>query len=109
MGALEQVEQLLEQLNPAERVLLLKKLVEDMSDSHPGIEHTLGVCGGDARITRTRIPVWVLEKARQDGLREADILHAYPTLRAEDLSNAWSYVRNHRQEIENNISENEAD
>jgi uncharacterized protein (DUF433 family) len=32
----------------------------------------------------------------------------YPTLRAEDLANAWAYVRSHREEIEKQIQENEA-
>ena len=30
-------------------------------------------------------------------------------LRAEDLANAWAYVRSHRDEIERQIAENEAD
>jgi uncharacterized protein (DUF433 family) len=33
---------------------------------------------------------------------------AYPSLRAEDLANAWAYVRGHREEIEREIAENEA-
>ncbi|NEO64576.1 MAG: DUF433 domain-containing protein, partial [Moorea sp. SIO4G2] len=32
-----------------------------------GIEKTPGVCGGDARIANTRIPVWVLVQARNLG------------------------------------------
>jgi uncharacterized protein (DUF433 family) len=31
----------------------------------------------------------------------------YPTLRAEDLVNAWAYYRLHREEIEQQIIENE--
>ena len=31
------------------------------------------------------------------------LLESYPTLRAEDLSNAWSYVRSHREQIERAI------
>ena len=58
---------------------------------------------------RTRIPVWVLEQARRQGVSEADLLRSYPTLRAEDLANAWAYVRSHRDEINRQIEENEAD
>ena len=58
---------------------------------------------------RTRIPVWVLEQARRQGVSEADLLRSYPTLRAEDLANAWAYVRSHRDEIDRQIEENEAD
>ncbi len=68
-----------------------------------------GVCGGDAVVVRTRIPVWLLEKARREGLHEAAILGAYPTLRAEDLTNAWAYVRSHREEIDAQIAANDAD
>jgi len=74
----------------------------------PGIEITPGVSGGEPRIARTRIPVWVLEEARRFGISEPEILQIYPTLRAEDLANAWAYVRAHQEEIEQQIRENEA-
>jgi len=72
-----------------------------------GIESTPGVCGGDPRIAGTRIPVWTLEHYRRLGLTEAQILGAFPALRATDLVNAWSYVAGHRDEIERQIRENE--
>ncbi len=72
-----------------------------------GIEATPGVCGGDPRIAGTRIPVWSVEQYRRLGLSEAQILGAYPGLRAADLVNAWSYVANHADEIERQIRENE--
>ena len=72
-----------------------------------GIESTPGVCGGDARIAGTRIPVWTLESYRRLGLTEAQILDAFPGLRATDLVNAWSHVAAHAEEIEGQIRENE--
>jgi hypothetical protein len=33
---------------------------------------------------------------------------AYPSLRAEDLTNAWSYYNAHKSEIEQQIAEHEA-
>jgi uncharacterized protein (DUF433 family) len=42
------------------------------------------------------------------GTSEADLLRCYPTLRAEDLANAWAYFRSHKKEIEQQIRENEA-
>jgi uncharacterized protein (DUF433 family) len=42
------------------------------------------------------------------GISEADLLRSYPTLRAEDLANAWAYVRAHHDEIEQQIQENES-
>ena len=75
----------------------------------PGIESRPGVCGGEPCIVRTRIPVWMLEQARRLGVSEAELLRSYPTLRAEDLANAWAYVRSHRDEINREIQDNEAD
>lgn len=72
-----------------------------------GIESTPGVCGGASRIAGTRIPVWTLEQYRRLGLREAQLLDAYPGLRAADLVNAWVHVAGHRAEIERQIGENE--
>jgi len=57
---------------------------------------------------RTRIPVWVLVRARQLGTSEADILLAYPSLGADDLTNAWAYYRTHRDEIDDQIVANES-
>lgn len=74
-----------------------------------GIESVPGVCGGEPCIARTWIPVWVLEQGRRLGSSEADLLEAYPTLQAADLENAWNYVAIHRDEIEQQIRENEDD
>jgi uncharacterized protein (DUF433 family) len=49
-----------------------------------------------------------LEQARRLGISEADLLRSYPTLRAEDIATAWAYARSHRQEIEDDIRQNEA-
>ncbi len=91
----------------AEKAQLLQWVASDLGDAFPGIETAPGICGGEARIVRTRIPVWVLEQARRLGVNEADLLRSYPTLRAEDLVHAWAYTRAHREEIERQIRENE--
>jgi uncharacterized protein (DUF433 family) len=72
-----------------------------------GIESDAAICGGEPRIVRTRIPVWTLEQMRRQGTSEADILRSFPSLRAEDLVNAWKYVDAHREEIDAQIRENE--
>ena len=105
--ALDKVEKLLPQLKQAEKAQLLRWIVQDLGDSVPGIETTPNVCGGEPCIVRTRIPVWLLVRARQLGSTEADVLNAYPMLRSEDLSNAWAFYRLHRQEIDRQIQENE--
>ena len=95
-------------MTPAEKAQLLQWVVRDLGDAFPGIESILGVMGGEPCIVRTRIPVWVLVQAQRLGMSEADLLRAYPILRAEDLANAWGYFRTHREEIEQQIREHEA-
>jgi uncharacterized protein (DUF433 family) len=75
--------------------------------SRPGIDSRPDICGGEACIVRTRIPVWLLEQARRLGTTEQVLLAAYPSLRAEDLVNAWNYARAHAAEIEAQIRDNE--
>ena len=107
MNALAQMEKLLTTMTRAEKAQVLQWVARDLGDAVPGIESTPGVCGGEPRIVRTRIAVWVLEQARRLGTGEAELLQAYPALRAEDLTNAWAYVRSHQQEIEEQIRANE--
>ena len=108
MSTLQEAEKFLSTLTRAEKAQLLQWVVRDLGDAFPGIESTPGVCGGEPCIVRTRIPVWVLVQARRLGKSEAELLRAYPSLRAEDLVNAWAYFRSHGEEIEQQIRENEA-
>jgi uncharacterized protein (DUF433 family) len=105
---LEEASQILPKLSRAEKALVLQWLVADLGDAFPGIEREPGVCGGAARLARTRVPVWTLEAARRQGMAESELLRAFPSLRAEDLSQAWSYARSHQEEIDREIAENEA-
>src|SRR5262245_23209449 len=107
MSLLKEAEKLLSDMSRGEKAQLLQWVVRDLGDAFPGIESTPDVCGGEPCIVRTRIPVWLLEQARRLGTSEAELLRSYPTLRAEDLANAWAYVRLHREEIEQQIRENE--
>ena len=108
MSTAEETEKLLAQMTRGEKAALLQHVARELGDAFPGIDAVPGVCGGDPCIVRTRIPLWVLEQARRSGASEADLLRSYPTLRAEDLANAWSYVRAHREEIDRQLAENEA-
>lgn len=108
MNDLEQLEQMLAHLSRAEKAQVLQWVVQDLGDAFPGIDSDPEICGGEPRIVRTRIPVWTLVQARRLGASEASLLENYPTLRAEDLANAWSYARAHPEEIEQQIRENES-
>ena len=107
MSMLQELEKQLALLSPGDRAQLLQRVARDFCGAVPGIDSTPGVCGGEPCIIRTRIPVWVLERGRQLGSNEAELLRAYPTLRAQDLVNAWAYVDTHQEEIEQQIRENE--
>lgn len=104
----KEVETILANMTRAEKAELLQWVARDLGDAFPGIESDPSVSGGEACIVRTRIPVWLLVQARRLGTNESDLLRSYPTLRAEDLANAWAYYRSHREEIEQQITDNEA-
>lgn len=106
---MQEAERLLPSLSRGEKAQLLQWVARDLGDAFPGVESIPGVCGGEPCIVRSRLPVWLLEQARRLGTSEAGLLQAYPTLRAEDLANAWGYVRARPAEIDRQIAENEAD
>lgn len=107
MPHFKSAEKLLPALSREEKAQLLQAVVSDLGDAFPGIESRPGVCGGEPCIVRTRIPVWVLEQARRLETSEAELLTSYPALRAEDIVQAWAFVRAHRDEIEQQIRDNE--
>ena len=104
---LEQVGKMIGKMNRSEKAQILQWVVSDLGDAFPGIDSRSDVCGGDACVVRTRIPVWTLVQARRLGVSESDLLKAYPALNAEDLSEAWAYYRTHSEMIEAQIAANE--
>lgn len=107
MTTLQEAEKLLSVMTQAEKAQVIQWAVRDLGNAFPGIDSIPDVCGGEPCIVRTRIPVWMLVQAKRLGTSEADLLRCYPTLRAEDLANAWAYFRSHRDKIEKQIRENE--
>jgi uncharacterized protein (DUF433 family) len=107
MGSLSEFEKMLPALSRGEKAQILKWVVRELDDDFPGIDARPDVCGGEPCIVRTRIPVWLLEQARRQGVSEQALLAAYPHLRAEDLVNAWAYARSHSAEMESQIRDNE--
>jgi uncharacterized protein (DUF433 family) len=94
-------------LSPSEKAEAIQILTRSLSSNWRGITKTPGVCGGDACIEGTRIPVWVLVEAKSLGISELDLLKDYPTISATDLANAWVYADAHSEEIAKTIRENE--
>ena len=107
MKDIDQMEEMIMAITPAERAQLLQKIVQHLGENFPNIESDPTICGGEPRIVRTRIPIWLLVQARRLVTTEADILKSYPSLRAEDIVSAWAYYRSHKEEIEQQIRENE--
>lgn len=106
---LKEAETLIAELSESDKAELLRWLEKEVKNGFSGIEKTEGVMGGAACIRQTRIPVWLLEQARRQGISEIDLLRNYPQLTAQDLANAWDYADFHKEEIENAILANEAD
>jgi uncharacterized protein (DUF433 family) len=111
--------QQIEELPPDRRELLVMRLFEGLPfplhpfffkqrwPEFPSVVRTPGICGGSARLIRTRIPVWLLQQMRELGFTEAKILESYPTLTAGDLVQAWGYAATHQDEIHKEIEEND--
>ncbi|NDJ23825.1 DUF433 domain-containing protein [Nostoc sp. B(2019)] len=104
---LKELETQLQALNPTEKAEAIQILTKTLSNGSLGITKTPGVCGGDACIANTRIPVWSLVNDRRLGMSDARILEAFPHLTAADLVNAWAYADANLEEIEQAIRENE--
>jgi type III restriction enzyme len=52
------------------------------------VQKTPGVCGENARIRDTRIPVWTLVSFRQQGAANEELLRNYPGLNQLNLEAA---------------------
>lgn len=68
------------------------------------IQKTPGVCGGNACVRDTRIPVWTLQRFKELGRSDERLLTDFPTLLATDLTAAWDYVRQNEAEIRGAIA-----
>jgi uncharacterized protein (DUF433 family) len=107
--ALQDAGSALAKMSATDKAQLLQWVISDLTNVFPGVEKKSGVCGGDACIAGTRVPVWSLVNARNLGMNDVDILYNYPTLTIEDLKNAWNYYRANQEEIDQLIRDNEMD
>ena len=68
------------------------------------------VCGGDACIRETRLPVWSIVAAQRRGVSDTELLEYFVTpLSSADLAAARQYYELHRQEVDADIRANEED
>jgi uncharacterized protein (DUF433 family) len=73
------------------------------------ITKTPGVCGGEACLRGTRLPVWGLVERKRHGATDAELRETFrPPLTQEDLDAAWAYADAHLDEIERALWLNEA-
>lgn len=107
VNTLKETELVIARLSKSDKKQILRWLERDIENGIAGIEKSADIMGGAACIRRTRIPVWLLQQARTQGVSEADLFHNYPGLTAEDLVNAWAYVAANSEEIANRIADNE--
>lgn len=101
-----QVEALIAKWSFEKKAALLYFISKDLNQTFPGVEKTFNVCGGSACIIRTRIPIWTLVSFQKTGVTDAELLICYPTLRQQDLNNAWAYYKANQNEIDLDIREN---
>ncbi len=106
---LKELETQLLALTPNEKAEAIRLLTQSLNNSWPGITKTPDLCGGDACIAKTRLPVWLFVSLRRQGSSDAEILQFYPYLNSADLVNVWTYADAHLEEIEEAIRKNEED
>lgn len=97
---LQSLEPQLLALTPSEKATAISILTRNLNNGSLGITKTPNICGGDACIANTRIPVWLLFSLHRQGSSDAELLQFYPQLSAVDLVNAWAYVNAYSEEIE---------
>lgn len=72
------------------------------------IAKTPGKCGGRACVRDTRVPVWSLVVAQRLGASDRELLKYFVTpLTPADVEAAWTYFRQHADEIAVDIRDNE--
>jgi uncharacterized protein (DUF433 family) len=82
--------------------------IEVLRTEQSWIQKTPEVCGGDACIRDTRIPVWSVVVARRLGAAEQDLLRYFVMpLNPADVRAAFIYYEKHPEEIDQAIRENE--
>lgn len=109
MSALEIATSALPKMSRDEIAQLVQRAAFKIAGEFPGIEKNAGVCGGSACVIRTRIPVWSIVEYKNMGVSDEKLLINFPSLRKQDLSNALAYYYANKNEIDQEIAENNED
>lgn len=109
MTALEEAKAFLPKMSNSEIAQLVQIASQKIAVDFPGVEKTTNVCGGSACIIRTRIPIWSIVEYLLMGIEKEKLLLNFPSLRAQDLANAWAYYDANKAEIDKEIRENNED
>lgn len=82
--------------------------VEVLRTGASWIQKTPEICGGDACIRETRVPVWSVVDTLKSGCKPSELLAYFVTpLTDADVQAAIDYYSQNRQEIEAAIKENQ--
>jgi uncharacterized protein (DUF433 family) len=81
---------------------------ESLGKDRSWIQKRSDVCGGDACIRDTRVPVWSLVQARRLGATDEQLQTYFVTpLSPADVQAAWRYYEQHPEEIDQAIRQQE--
>ncbi len=104
---LKELETQLLALTLTEKAEAIRILTRTLSNGSLGITKIPDLCGGEACIAKTRLPVWLMVSWRRQGVSDAELLDFYPHLSAADLVNVWAYADAYPEEIEEAIRKND--
>lgn len=106
MSTLHDLEEQLPLLTPAEKAQLLQTVARDLGDAFQGLKANLACAAAMPALCEQGSP-WGYLKNSGDKAQPMLRFCARIPVWAQDLANAWAYVRSHREEIERQIRENE--
>ena len=83
-------------------------MTAETATANSWVQKTPNVCGGDACIRNTRIPVWSVIRAQRLGATEEELRKYFVApLTEDDVQSTLAYYAEHNQEIDDEIRLNE--
>ncbi len=75
----------------------------DTKTEYPHILRRPGIVGGRARVEGTRLPVWQIALASQNGSSVEELVGTYPDLTPAAVHSALAYYWDHKTEVDAEI------